>query len=47
MNVINDQLKMIANSFVVPDEALDLVPGPLRYRARATQETAIPKGIVR
>jgi hypothetical protein len=28
--VVNDQPRLIADSFVVPDEALDLVPGPLR-----------------
>jgi uncharacterized protein (TIGR03032 family) len=32
-NVINDQHHLIADSFVVPDETLDLVPGPLCYPA--------------
>ena len=32
-DVINDQPRLIADSFVVPDEALDLVPGPLRHPA--------------
>jgi uncharacterized protein (TIGR03032 family) len=33
-DVINDQPRLIADSFVVPDEALDLVPEPLRYAAQ-------------
>jgi hypothetical protein len=36
-DVINDQPRVIADSFVVPDEALDLVPGPLCHPARVTQ----------
>jgi uncharacterized protein (TIGR03032 family) len=36
-DVINDQHRLIADSFVVPDEALDLVPGPLCHPARVTQ----------
>jgi uncharacterized protein (TIGR03032 family) len=32
-DVINDQPRLIADSFVVPDEALDLVPAPLRHSA--------------
>jgi uncharacterized protein (TIGR03032 family) len=32
-DVINDQPRLIADSFVVPDEALDLVPAPLRHAA--------------
>jgi len=36
-DVINDQPRMIADSFVVPDEALALVPGPLCHPARVTQ----------
>jgi uncharacterized protein (TIGR03032 family) len=36
-DVINDQPRLIADSFVVPDEALDLVPVPLRHAARVTQ----------
>jgi hypothetical protein len=35
--VINDQPRLITNSFVVPDEALDLVPAPLSHAARVTQ----------
>jgi uncharacterized protein (TIGR03032 family) len=35
--VINDQPRVIADSFVVPDEALDLVPGPLFHPARVTR----------
>lgn len=30
-DVINDQPRVIADAFVVPDDALDLVPGPLRH----------------
>src|SRR5262249_50099012 len=37
-DVINDRPSLIADAFVVPDEALDLVPGPLRHPARVTQE---------
>ncbi|BBO33797.1 TIGR03032 family protein [Lacipirellula parvula] len=33
-DVINDEPSLIADSFVVPDEALDQVPGPLRHAAR-------------
>jgi uncharacterized protein (TIGR03032 family) len=33
-DVINDQPRLIADAFVVPDEALDLVPGPLCHPAR-------------
>jgi hypothetical protein len=36
-DVINDQPRLIADSFVVPDEALALVPGPLCHPARVTQ----------
>jgi hypothetical protein len=36
-DVINDQPRLIANSFVVPDAALELVPGALCYRARVSQ----------
>jgi uncharacterized protein (TIGR03032 family) len=36
-DVINDQPRLIADAFVVPDEALDLVPGPLCHPARVTQ----------
>ena len=36
-DVINDQPRVIADSFVVPDEALGLVPGPLRHTARENQ----------
>jgi uncharacterized protein (TIGR03032 family) len=32
-DVINDQPRLIADSFVVPDEALELVPQPLRHTA--------------
>jgi hypothetical protein len=35
--VINDQSRLITDVFVVPDEALDLVPGPLCHPARVTQ----------
>jgi uncharacterized protein (TIGR03032 family) len=40
-DVINDQPRVIADSFVVPDEALDLVPGPLRRAARVPNEPSI------
>jgi uncharacterized protein (TIGR03032 family) len=36
-DVFNDQPRLIANSFVVPDETLELVPRPLRHAARVTQ----------
>jgi uncharacterized protein (TIGR03032 family) len=36
-DVINDQPRLIADSFVVPDDALDLVPEPLRRAARVPQ----------
>ena len=32
-DVINDQPRVISDSFVVPDEALDFVPAPLRHWA--------------
>ncbi len=35
-DVINDQPRLIADSFVVPDETLALVPGPLCRPARVT-----------
>jgi hypothetical protein len=35
--VINDRPRLIADAFVVPDEALALVPGPLCHPARVTQ----------
>jgi uncharacterized protein (TIGR03032 family) len=46
-DVTNDQPRLIADSFVVPDEALDCVPGPLRHAARVTQEPSIPEEILR
>jgi hypothetical protein len=42
-DVINDQPSVIADSFVVPDEVLDLVPTPLRHAARLNQETSKSK----
>jgi hypothetical protein len=36
-DVINDQHRQIADSFVVPDEALDLVPAPLCHPAQVTR----------
>jgi uncharacterized protein (TIGR03032 family) len=36
-DVINDQPRLISDSFVVPDEALELVPGPLCHPSRVTQ----------
>src|SRR5205085_2281330 len=44
-DVINDQPRLIADSFVVPDEALDLVPAPLRHTARMTEQPSIPEEI--
>ena len=32
-DVINDQPRVIADSFVVPDEAPEFMPGPLRHAA--------------
>ena len=46
-DVINDRPQLIADSFVVPDEALDLVPGPLRHAARVTQEPSLPEELGR
>jgi len=46
-DVINDQPRLIADSFVVPDETLDLVPGPLRHAARVTKEPSVTEEIVR
>jgi uncharacterized protein (TIGR03032 family) len=46
-DVINDQPRVIADTFVVPDEALDLVPGPLCHPARVTQEPSMPEEILR
>jgi uncharacterized protein (TIGR03032 family) len=40
-DVINDQPRVIADSFVVPDEALDLVPGSLRRAARVPNDPSI------
>lgn len=37
-DVINDQPRVIADSFILPDEALGLVPAPLRHRVGAPQE---------
>ena len=45
--VITDQPRVIADSFVVPDEALDLVPGPLRHAARENKEPSIPEEMLR
>ena len=46
-DVINDQPRLIADSFVVPEAALDLVPAPLRHAARVTKELSIPEEILR
>jgi uncharacterized protein (TIGR03032 family) len=37
-DVVNDQPRVIADSFVVPDEAMGFVPVSLRQAARVTQE---------
>jgi hypothetical protein len=46
-NVINDQPRVIADSFAVPDEALDLVPGQLRHAARENKVPSIPEEMLR
>jgi hypothetical protein len=46
-DVINDQPRLIADAFVVPDEALDLVRGRLRHEARENREPSLPEEIVR
>ena len=46
-DVINDLPRVIADAFVVPDEALDLVPEPLRHAARVTQEPSMLEEILR
>jgi uncharacterized protein (TIGR03032 family) len=45
-DVVNDQMGLIADSFVVPDEALDLVPRPLVHTARTTRELSPRYGTV-
>ena len=40
-DLINDQPTLLADSFVVPDEALAVVPEPLRYPAGSTNGVAI------
>ena len=35
-DLVNDQPRLIADSFVLPEEALDLVPRPLRHNAQLT-----------
>src|SRR5206468_8718449 len=46
-DVINDQPRVIADSFVVPDEAMEFVPGPLRHTARVTRGPSHLEEIVR
>ena len=46
-DLINDNPRLIADSFIVPDEALDLVPPPLRHPARENREPSTPAEIVR
>ncbi len=46
-DVINDQPQVIANSFVVPNEALGFVPEPLRHVARENKEHSTPEEILR
>jgi uncharacterized protein (TIGR03032 family) len=46
-DVINDQPRLIADSFVVPDKALDFVPAPLRHAARENKEPSIHQEILR
>ena len=45
--MINDRMDLIADSFVVPDEALSLVPVPLLHTARTTRELPTPVGMLR
>jgi uncharacterized protein (TIGR03032 family) len=40
-DVINDQPALLADSFVVPDEALGAVPGPLRHPAGSTRSALL------
>ncbi len=47
LDVINDQMRVIADSFVVPDEAMEFVPGPLRHTARVTKEPSLTKKMLR
>jgi hypothetical protein len=46
-DAINYQPRLIPDSFVVPDEALDLVPAPLCHAARVTQKPSMPEEILR
>jgi len=46
-DVINDQSRVIADSFVVPDEAMESVRGPLRRTARVTTEPSHTEEILR
>jgi hypothetical protein len=46
-DVINDQPRLIADVFVGPDEALALVPEPLRHAARLTRQPSMLEEIVR
>ncbi len=44
-DLINDQPHLIADSFVVPEEALDFVPQSLRHAAILSRETPLSKEI--
>jgi hypothetical protein len=46
-DVINDQARVIRDSFVVPDDALGFVPGPLRQIARVTTALSLTEEILR
>lgn len=46
-DVINDQPRVIADSFVVPEKALSLVPAPLRHFSRENKEPSIHQEILR
>jgi uncharacterized protein (TIGR03032 family) len=46
-DVINDQPRVIADSFVMPDEALGLVPEPLRHTAKENQKPSTSNEILR
>ena len=41
-DLINDDEKLLENSFVVPDAALEDVPAGLRVQAGASQDGALP-----
>jgi hypothetical protein len=46
-DVINDRPRLISDSVVVPDEAMDLVPGHRAIPLAFNQDFSIPEEIVR